>query len=116
MTPLGSPPVPLPSIVNVPPDASVPPICNEPLVSAPVVNATVPRSPVIKPPPLYPSTAIRSDPVSERPALVPDKMPPLLLKSVPLVAKDELGSSMHDSANSAASRNLRDDLIASSLQ
>ena len=114
-TPLGSPPVPLPSMVKVPPGAKVPPICNDPPDKAPVVKVTVPKSPVMSPPPLNPVTATKSDPVSERPAFVPESVPPPLLKSVVLVAEDRLGSIRDDSNNKAGTRNLLDKRIANSL-
>jgi hypothetical protein len=78
------------------------------------VKVTVPKSPVVNAPPPYPLTASRVDPERERPALVPDNVPPPLLKSVPLVAKDRLGNDRDDSNNNAGTRNLLDKRIAHS--
>jgi hypothetical protein len=81
-TPLGIPFVPLPVISKVPPPANMPPAINEPLVKAPVVNETDPRLlAVMRPPPFKPFTPIRVDPERLSPAVVPDRVPPLLLKS-----------------------------------
>jgi hypothetical protein len=113
-TPFGSPPVPLPSMVKVPPDAKLAPFCSDPLDKAPVVKATVPKSPVVNAPPPYPLTATSVDPVRERPAVVPVRVPPPLLKSVPLVAKDRLGNDRDDSNNTAGTRNLLDKRIPNS--
>jgi len=88
---------------------------SDPLAKAPVVNETEPRSPVTNPPPLNPITAIKVDPVRERPALVPERVPPLLLKSVSLLAKQRFGSIKQDS-NNAGNRNLPVKRIANSLR
>src|SRR6185369_15628240 len=91
--PLGIPFMPLPVIVNEPPAANVPPIANEPLLRAPVVKVTEPKlEPVMSPPPLSPLTATRTDPDSESPLFVPLNVPPLLVKSTPLLAKAAIGS------------------------
>ncbi len=90
MTPVGIPLVPLPVISNVPPAANVPPVCKLP-VRAPVLKLIVPRLlPVIRPPP-RPFTAIRVDPERVKPLLLPDSVPPLLVKST-LPAKAANGS------------------------
>src|SRR5580765_2965070 len=95
-TPLGIPLVPLPLMVNVPPAARVPPIVKEPLARAPVVNDTVPRLPEMRPPPFRPLTAINMDPERVSPALVPDSVPPPLLKSIVLAAVARLVSAKHE--------------------
>jgi hypothetical protein len=57
--------------------------------------------------------ATRVDPESERPAFVPDKVPPLLLKSMSLVARAGLGSMMQktDIHNKVGSTALREKVI-----
>jgi hypothetical protein len=85
--PLGIPFEPLPVMVKVPPPANVAPADNEPLVRAPVVNVTLPRLvPAMSPPPFKPFTTTSVDPVRLIPALEPDRVPPLLLKSTLLEA------------------------------
>src|ERR1700722_4901963 len=79
-------------MVKDPPAANVPPICSVPLASAPVENSRPPRLfPVISPPPFSPLTATNTDPLSESPLFVPDRVPPLLVKSTPLPAKTAVG-------------------------
>src|SRR5262249_37253107 len=48
--------------------------------------------PVISPPPLYPLTAINTDPDKVSPSLDPVSVPPLLVKSTPLLANAAMGS------------------------
>jgi hypothetical protein len=57
-------------------------------------------------PPLKPVTAISVEPVRVNPALVPDKVPPILLKSV-LLAEARLGTNMQESTTRATTKNLR---------
>src|SRR5581483_10799247 len=86
-TPLGIPFVPFPVIVKLPPAAKAPPICNEPLVRTPVEKLTLPSVPVIKPLPDNPFAAVRVEPESDNPALLPTRIPPELLKSTLLLAE-----------------------------
>src|SRR5580693_1656402 len=95
-TPLGVPLVPLPLMVSIPPAANVPPIVKEPLASVPVLSEKVPRSPVTVPKPLRPLTAINVDPERVSPAVVPESVPPPLLKSTVLLADARFVSAKHE--------------------
>jgi len=93
---LGTPFVPFPLIVKLPPAANVPPISRDPLANAPVEKVTVPRSPVTIPlPPPKPVIAIRVDPVRLSPEVEPARVPPMLLKSMLLSAKAAVESVIH---------------------
>jgi hypothetical protein len=66
-------------------------------------------------PPLKPVIAITVDSESDSPDFVPDSVPPLLLKSVVLLARAKLGNIMHDSNKSAGTGDLLQRLIGSSF-
>src|SRR5215472_14213053 len=68
--PLGTPLVPLPVIVKVPPPANVAPSCRFPLVNPPVEKDTAPRLPIMLPNP------DRVEPLRVNPALLPLRVPP----------------------------------------
>src|ERR1700756_5635752 len=79
----GSPSVPLPVIENVlPAPLNVPPPLRVPEVSAPVVKLRVPQGIAVEhvPNPI-PLAAVKLEPVSVRPAVVPARVPPVLPKS-----------------------------------
>src|SRR5215467_1516821 len=98
MTPFGIPPVPLPVTTNDPPAANVPPICKLPLLRAAVENAILPRFPVTSPNPSKSLTAIRVEPLRLNPALLPLRVPALLVKSTEL-ANPATGSARASKSN-----------------
>src|SRR4029077_16839338 len=101
MTVFGTPFVPFPLMINVPPAIKVPPICRLPDVHMPVLKLTLPKSlPVTRPDPFSPLTAIRTEPLRLIPALLPVKVPPLLVKSTPpLLANAAIGRARAIRAN-----------------
>jgi hypothetical protein len=92
MVPFGTPFVPLPVMVKVPPAANVAlPVKGRALVSAPVVKLTVPMFPVSRPPPFKPLTTTNSEPVRVKPAELPERVPALFVKSTGLSANAARG-------------------------
>jgi hypothetical protein len=77
ITPLGTPPLPFPVMVKVPPAARVPPFCASPLVKAPVVKLTDPKfAPTIV------SNLNMVEPVRDKPLALPESVPPALEMSM----------------------------------
>src|ERR1035441_9340096 len=70
-TPFGTPLVPLPVIVKLPPLLNTALVARLPDNSEPVVKVTVPKSPRTGPFPPRPTTAESSEPVRVRPAELP---------------------------------------------
>jgi hypothetical protein len=73
-------------MVKIPPPANVPPICRLPPVSAPVEKLTDPSAPVTRAAPPRPFTAMSSDPDKPNPAELPERVPPLFVKSTEVSA------------------------------
>src|SRR5579863_276213 len=63
-----------------------------PEIKAPVEKDTLPKAPVTSPIPFKPLTAISSEPLMLKPALLPDKVPPLFVKSTEFLANAAIGS------------------------
>jgi hypothetical protein len=113
--PFGTPLVPLPVTVKVPPPANVPPMVKEPPLRAPVENVTVPMFPVaIGVPPWV--IAINVDPDRLKPVVLePVSVPPLLLKSTLLSANEAEGIMRQASATKPMVRD-RTETMSRSLQ
>src|ERR1700692_1517341 len=93
IAPAGRPSVPLPTIMNVPPAANLPPLTTSPDVMAAVVNDTVPHGTAVEQVPKPRVVPVRFEPVRVRPAELPVRVPPVLLKSM-LPAKAAIGRAM----------------------
>src|SRR6202051_508098 len=81
ITPLGTPLVPLPVMVKLPPLAKTAVVARLPESIDPVMKVTVPRSPWTGPLPPRPVTSESVDPVRVRPEELPARVPRLLAKS-----------------------------------
>src|SRR6266852_163753 len=92
ITPFGMPLVPFPVTKKLPPAANVPPVFRLPLVNAPVEKVNEPKLPVTNPIPFKPLTAMRGEPLSDNPAVLPDSSPAPLVKSTELPANAARGS------------------------
>ena len=62
------------------------------LLNAPVEKLTLPKATRNQPIPFRPFTAISSEPLRLKPALLPDKVPPLFVKSTELLANAAIGN------------------------
>src|SRR5437879_4349713 len=83
--------VPFPVTRKLPPAANVPPPFRLPLINAPVENLTEPKLPVTNPMPFKPFTAMRVEPLSDNPAVLPESRPAPLVKSTELPANADRG-------------------------
>jgi len=82
---------PFPVTKKLPPAANVPPPFRLPLVNAPVEKLNDPKLPVTSPMPFKPFTAMRVEPLSDNPAVLPDSRPAPLVKSTELPANAARG-------------------------
>ncbi len=78
-------------MTKLPPPLKIAPSWRFPLINAPVEKLKLPKSPVTRPKLLSPLTAINSEPLRLNPALLPDKVPPLFVKSIELLANAASG-------------------------
>src|SRR6267378_2392999 len=91
IAPAAMPAVPLPVMVKVPPGLKTAPLVVSPDASAPVVKDTVPQGKAVEHVPVpRPVTPVRLEPVRVKPAELPERIPPVLLKST-LPAKADNG-------------------------
>src|SRR5580700_8540226 len=76
-------PSPLPMIWKLPPPASIAPVIRFPEISAPVVKLKLPHGTEVEQVPSpKPVTPVSAEPLRVRPAELPARVPPVLLKSI----------------------------------